>query len=157
MNKQLFRNKSIQKVSSPEQLDAYVRVATPGIWMLLAAIVVLLIGVCVWGVLGHLDTTLSTVAVSKDNQTTVYVKAENVREVETGMKVILDAQEFTVATISQEPKAVDETFSEYACHVGNLQQGEWVYVITVNGAVAEGIYDAQIVTESVSPISFVIN
>ena len=31
MNEQLFRKKSIDRVSSPEQLDAYLRVANPGV------------------------------------------------------------------------------------------------------------------------------
>ena len=59
MNDQLFRKKSVDKVSSPEQLNEYIRVANPGVWMVLAAIVILLAGVVVWGFIGHLDTTLS--------------------------------------------------------------------------------------------------
>ena len=49
MNSQLFRKKSVDKVSSPEQLNEYIRVANPGVWMVLAAIVILLAGVVVWG------------------------------------------------------------------------------------------------------------
>lgn len=44
MNQQLFRKKSVDKVSSPEQLNEYIRVANPGVWMVLAAIVILLAG-----------------------------------------------------------------------------------------------------------------
>ena len=56
MNSQLFRKKSVDRVSSPEQLNEYIRVANPGVWMVLAAIVILLAGVVVWGCIGHLDT-----------------------------------------------------------------------------------------------------
>ena len=49
MNQQVFRKKSIERISSPEQLDAYIRVTTPGVWLLLTAIAILLVGVCVWG------------------------------------------------------------------------------------------------------------
>ena len=42
MNQPLFRKKSVDKVSSPEQLNEYIRVANPGVWMVLAAIVILL-------------------------------------------------------------------------------------------------------------------
>lgn len=157
MNNQLFRKKSMEKISSPEQLDTYIRVSTPGMWMLLTAIVVLLVGVCVWGVMGHLDTTLSTVAVAQDNRLTAYVKEEDIQDVEAGMEVMIDSNSFTVVSVSGEPVAVDASFSEYACHVGGLQAGQWVYALTLDGEAADGVYAAEIVTDSVLPISFVIN
>lgn len=157
MNKQLFRAKSIQKVSSPEQLDTYIRVSNPGVWILLAAIIVLLIGVCVWGVLGRLDTTLTTVAQVEDGQITVYVKEEHIDSIAPGMTVKIGDEEFTFTTVSPQPVAVDSGFTEYACHVGELQQGQWVYPVSVSGTAADGVYSARIVIESVSPISFVIN
>ena len=56
MSDQIFRKKSLDRISSPEQLNDYIRVANPGIWMILAAVIILLAGVCVWGIFGHLDT-----------------------------------------------------------------------------------------------------
>lgn len=50
----IFRQKSIDKVSSPEKLDDYIRVTTPSVWITLAAIVVLLVGVIAWGAFGEL-------------------------------------------------------------------------------------------------------
>ena len=38
----LFREKSVTKVSSPEQLNDYIRVSTPAAWLVLVAIVLLL-------------------------------------------------------------------------------------------------------------------
>ena len=63
----IFRQKSIDKVSSPEKLDNYLRVTTPSVWITLAAILVLLIGALVWGIFGELtihniDGTIEKVA-----------------------------------------------------------------------------------------------
>lgn len=63
----IFRQKSIDKVSSPEKLDNYIRVTTPSVWITLAAILVLLIGALVWGIFGELtihniDGTIEKVA-----------------------------------------------------------------------------------------------
>ena len=63
----IFRQKSIDKVSSPEKLDDYIRVTRPGVWMTLAAIGILLVGTIVWGIFGELtihdnDGTTRTVA-----------------------------------------------------------------------------------------------
>ena len=157
MNNQLFRAKSIEKVTSPEQLDAYIRVSTPGVWMVLAAIIILLTGVCVWGIMGRLDTTVPAVAEVRENQVTLYVKEADIRDISLGMTVDLDGQSLEVTNISAEPVMVDEQFSQYARHVGQLQLGEWVYAVTCSGTLSDGIYGAQIVTESVAPMSFVIN
>ena len=51
----IFRQKSIDKVSSPEKLDDYVRVTTPSVWITLAAIVLLLIGALIWGIFGEVE------------------------------------------------------------------------------------------------------
>ena len=48
MNQQLFRKSSIDRVSSPEQLNDYIKVTNPGVWLVLAAVIVLLMGACVW-------------------------------------------------------------------------------------------------------------
>ena len=72
----LFREKNLQRISSPEQLNAYIRVSTPSVWMLLGAIVILLVGICVWGVFGRMDTKLSVVAVSENGTITAYTTVE---------------------------------------------------------------------------------
>lgn len=43
MNEQLFRKKSIERVNSPEQLNEHIRVANPGVWLVLAAVIALLV------------------------------------------------------------------------------------------------------------------
>lgn len=48
----IFRKKSMEKVSSPEQLNDYLRVSTPAVWIILAAILILLVGFIVWAVFG---------------------------------------------------------------------------------------------------------
>ena len=54
MDKKLFREKNIERVSSPEKLDDYIRVTTPGVWIVLLAILILLGGALIWGIFGEL-------------------------------------------------------------------------------------------------------
>ncbi|MBQ8227697.1 MAG: hypothetical protein IJZ88_01650 [Clostridia bacterium] len=157
MNEQLFRKKSIEKVSSPEQLNEYIRVSNPGVWMVLAAIVILLIGVCIWGILGHLDTTVTTVAVVENSEIILYIKEVDIEQIKEGMKVMIGNKECEIADIVAQPVAVGDDFPEYALHIGNLQKGEWVYPVAANGESEDGIHSADIVVESISPMSFVIN
>ena len=55
MKNSIFREKNLTQVSSPEQLNDYIRVSTPAVWLVLSAIVLLLIGVVLWGFTGRLE------------------------------------------------------------------------------------------------------
>lgn len=53
----IFRQKSMDRVSSPEQLNDYIRVTTPSVWLVMAALVVLLVGMLAWSVFGKVEAT----------------------------------------------------------------------------------------------------
>ena len=44
----LFRQKSVDRISSPEQLDDYLHVTSPALWVVLCAVAALLIGLLIW-------------------------------------------------------------------------------------------------------------
>lgn len=157
MNNQIFRKKSVDRMSSPEQLNDYIKVTNPGVWMALAAIVILLIGVCVWGVFGKLETKLTVAAVSGEGQTVLYVKEEDLPSVKENMSVYIGDDVYTVVSVSEQPITVSEDFNEYALHLGDLQTGEWVYTVKIDGNMPDGAHKAQIVIDSVSPLYFVFN
>ncbi len=48
----IFRKNSIERVSSPEQLNDYIRVTTPSVWVVLAALIILLAGILAWSIFG---------------------------------------------------------------------------------------------------------
>ena len=157
MNEQLFRKKSIDRVSSPEQLDACLRVANPGIWIVLAAIAVLLTGVCVWGILGHLDTTVNAVAVCENGTVTLYVKDEDGKSVQAGMEVQIGETACAVVTVSPMPINAGAELRDYARHVGSFAEADWVYAVRTDARLPDGVHSAKIIVESVSPMSFVVN
>lgn len=51
----LFRKKSMDKISSPEELNDYIRVTSPSVWMVLAGTVILLAGLLSWCVFGTVN------------------------------------------------------------------------------------------------------
>jgi HlyD family secretion protein len=57
MNEVLFRRVSVERLSSPEQLDQLLRVTDPKSWLGLLAIVILLITTVIWGFNGSIVTT----------------------------------------------------------------------------------------------------
>lgn len=50
----IFRKKSLERVTSPEQLNDYIKVTTPSVWIILAATLILIIGTLVWAVFGKI-------------------------------------------------------------------------------------------------------
>lgn len=157
MANSIFREKSLQRVSSPEQLNDYIRVTNPGIWVTLAAAIVLLAGFIVWGVVGNLETKADVVAVSGNGTLTCYVKEADAASVEAGDPVRVGGEEFTVQEIAAEPVAIGDDMSAYALRIGDLAVGEWVYPVTLSGSLSDGIYEASVITDSISPISFLFN
>ena len=51
----IFREKSLERVSSPEELNDYIRVTTPSVWVVLAATILLLLGMIVWSIFGTVE------------------------------------------------------------------------------------------------------
>lgn len=157
MENTIFRQKSMERVSSPEQLGDYIRVTNPGIWATLGAVVILLIGFIVWGVAGTLETKIGTAAVSDGGAVVCYVNEAEIAGVARNNTVRISNREYVVTAVAGEPVAVDESFTAYALHIGGLAVGQWVYPVTVNADLPDGVYEAAIVTDSISPISFLFN
>jgi hypothetical protein len=157
MANQLFREKSMEKVSSPEQLNDYIRVSNPGVWIALTAVIVLLVGVCVWGIFGRLETTVGSAAVVKDGVMTLYIKEEHLGKITEGMTVRVKDQEYLIAAVETVPKTIPEGFDEYMLHLSGMHVGEWVFGVTaMDTNLADGVYKSEIVVESVAPMSFIL-
>ena len=155
----IFRKVSLDRISDPEQLNDYIRVTNPGVWMILCAVILLLTGVCAWSVFGRLDTTVTVAAVTDENHTVCYVKESDAEPLEPGMEVCIADDRYLITDISPSPIQVDDSFARYLLHVGDLTDGEWVYAVTLDGVCGENgmISEAHIVTESIAPMSFVLN
>ncbi len=154
-----MEEKKLKKVDSPEQLNQYIRLSNPGVWILLIAIVVLLIGVCAWGFFGKIDTKITTVAISADYNSYIYIKEADLEKVKNGMNVeiVNNENKYEIIEIETTPEKVTDELSEYARHLGNLQIGEWVYKCRLNKNVKEGTYSANIIIESIAPMTFITN
>ena len=158
MDSGLFRKKSLDKVSGPEQMNDYIRVIGPGVWLVLAAVIALLAGVLIWSALGRLETTVAAAAVAgPDGAVVCYIGEGDLDAVHEGQTVRIGGEDHTLTNVASRPVAVDESFDAYALHVGGLEQGQWVYPAQVDASLAEGVYEARIVADSVRPISFLLN
>lgn len=158
MGSMIFREKSLKKIASPEQMNDYIRVSSPSVWMVLTAVIVLLAGVCVWGMFGHLDTAVQTGGVCTDSRLTVLVGEEDHDKIKENAVISVDGVEYAVAEITNAPIRVDDQIDPYVVHLAGFTEGDWVYRLYADvPGLADGVYAASVITERVRPLDFVLN
>ncbi len=154
----IFRKKSLERVQSPEQLNDYIKVANPGVWLVLIAVIIFLAGMIAWGQFGRLETTVKGAAVISGGEATFYLPESGAESVKAGQTVRVGDSEYTLESLSAAPVEVDAGFDTYLVHAGGFAEGDWVYTAKISGGASEdGIFGGEIVTDSVSPLSFVMN
>ena len=139
MNEELFRKKSLDKVKSPENLDDYIRVSNPGVWLLLVSVIILLVGACVWGVFGHIDSTVPASVRIENGQAVCTISEESISSVKVGQMVKFKDQETSIKSIGE------KNGKEYVC------------VLDAESSLPDGFYEGKVVVERFKPISFILN
>jgi len=86
MDQPLFRKESMERVSSPEQLNDYLHVTTPAIWVVLAAVILFLAGLFIWSSVTAVESYAAGEAVVHDGVLTLrFDDAERSSFIEVGM------------------------------------------------------------------------
>ncbi|MGN1370464.1 MAG: hypothetical protein ACI4WX_16450 [Aristaeellaceae bacterium] len=57
MSESIFRQKSLDRISSPEEIDNYMRVTRPSLWLALGVIILLLAALILWSVTARIEAT----------------------------------------------------------------------------------------------------
>jgi len=156
-NKQLFRQKSLDKVNSPESLNEYLKVTSPGVWLLLVTIIVLLCGAIIWGCFGHIDTSVKAAVISDGTESVCMVPEEALNSVVDNQMLTIEDKEYKLTPDVLEPKTIKESTNVYVLLAGELTAGDIVYEINLDEVLPEGVYQAEIVTETIKPITFLLN
>lgn len=126
-----------KKASSPDDLNDCIRVAGTGVWLILAAVIVLLAGVCIWGIFGHVDTVAEATATVENNTASFYVEDKSTFPIPETIIAKLEGAEYVL-----EPR--------------NGVSGE-ALVGSCEVSLPDGEYPAEIVLEREKPISFILN
>lgn len=134
MENQLFREKSLERISSPEELNDYLRVSTPNLWLTLVAVIVLLVGLLVWASVGKLETTIDAVAEIENNYVEVTLTGSDAEKIDEGMTIRIGNFETNIDVIRYDDLG-------RAVAVGNAD-------------IPDGNYKAEIVIENIHPIQF---
>ena len=155
--REIFRKEAVDRVASPEQLNDYIHVTSPAIWMALAGIICILVGFIVWGIFGNVYSTVDGAGIVRNGNLTVYIKTSDREAVKAGQDITVNGQKTVVREISSEPERVPDDVSGYVLDTAGLGPGEWAYKVEADTDLADGVYSATITVEKVHPIKFVIH
>ena len=88
MAQPIFRQKSIERFSSPEQMNDYLHVTTPAVWAVLVAVIGLLVGLLVWSSATAVQSYAEGRAEARDGVLTVtFAEDAGAKNVAPGMNV----------------------------------------------------------------------
>lgn len=135
-NQTLFRKKAMARISSPEDLTSYLRVTSPGLWVILAAVIALLIGMFAWSAVGVLETTVDATAIVGNHTAQIVVSGQDADTLQAGMPLRISSQEFVIASVDY------DEFGRATAHA--------------EVSLPDGTYDATIVVEQTRPIEFLL-
>ena len=153
----LFREKSLEAVESPESLNDYLRVTSPGVWLVLAAVIALLVGAILWGVFGHIRTTAAVAVSVEDGKGFCYVPYAKADGVLKQGAVTVDGKEYPLDTDADcELVVLAEDTSIRLLRAGELSAGDPVVLVPVETDLENGIYAGVAVTEDLHPISLLL-
>lgn len=172
MKQRLFREKSLEALDSPEALNDYLRVTSPRVWLVLAAVIALLLGAILWGIFGRIDTNRQVAVVTMKGRTVCFVPRKWVQEEQKALamaRVTLNGADYTVAVpedgmlpsgcLYEFFDEADETGKlalDRACKVGNVAEIEEVWAFAVDGAFEDGVKAGTVTVDSLHPISLLL-
>jgi len=149
MEKQVFRQKNMDQISSTDELHDYMHVTSPKLWMILSVILVLIIGFIVY---------VSTVSMENSIQVPAIVKYDNGAAGD--MDIILEIPDHykDVIKVNMDVRIADETgYIAALLMLGDDDNEAAVFLDDENRKLPKGTYNATVVIETISPISFLLN
>ena len=130
----VFRKKTLERITSPDQLTDYLRVTNPGIWVVFAAVIALLAGIFAWAAVGTLETTAAATVIVEDH--VARIVPAGAEALSPGMTLRVAGQEFHIAAAETD---------EYGRMIGTAEAG-----------LPDGAYSAVVVVERTRPIDFLL-
>ncbi len=130
----VFRQKTLERISSPDQLTDYLRVTNPGIWAVLITVILMLAGLLGWSTIGTLETSVNVTVTVTDHK--AQVVSSSSAELEAGMPLRLFDHEYTITSAETDA---------YGRSVGMAQVD-----------LPDGTYSGKAVTEAIHPIWFLL-
>lgn len=151
-----------EKITSPEQLNDYIHVTTPGAWLILSSVLIFLTGFLFWILTGRLEVSFSSYIYTEGESSLAFISPNNASRLKSGMAVRI-ADSGIRGTVER-VAAVTTPYKEILDHIGEtnalmmgIHEGDKLIQVamTIKDA-PEKVSRAVYVVDTVKPISFLL-
>lgn len=159
----LYREEALNRISSPDQLNGYIRTSGSGVWFALGAILLVLVGIIVWGFTGSFEITLEATGGTHDGNSACFIHASERDLIQEGMQVRYLSRDKTralgiITSISDQPMSYIDACNAYsvglATRMGFTPNAELYKVnLLINTERKDEIATIRIVRDTVRPSS----
>ena len=151
-----------EKITSPDQLNDYIRVTSPGAWIILSSILVFLAGFFIWIFNGQLEISFPSYIYTESEKSSAFLPADKVSKLKRGTTVRLSENGVSGEVLNVSDKSL--SFSEISQLIGESN----ALAMNIDGSTRlmkadvsftsppEKISRAVFVTGKVKPISFLL-
>lgn len=167
MQNNLFKKSSMERITSPEKLNDFIKVSNPTSWMILGAALAIVLGLLCWGIFGQLTESVSFNGYLKEGQLCCYAPGSLAEQLSAGMEAKVAPQgsaenafDGRILTVAEHPLSYDEAsrdiISDYM--LSSLGITGWNIAVTLetDAPLYEGVvYTVSVVTETYRPIEMV--
>ncbi len=100
-DKQIFRKNVMDRLSSPEELNDYLHITSPSVWIALVAVVLVLVGTIVWSSVTFVNSYIDATAEVEDGRMAVLLFRDSSfsDRVEIGQEVVVGNSSYIISNL----------------------------------------------------------
>ena len=92
MKRELFREKALKKMFSPEEINLYIKTSNLSMWLVFATVTILFAGFLFWSICGEIQLRFSAVTVSENGTAYCYIAEERMDEISADTTVQIEGK-----------------------------------------------------------------
>lgn len=142
MKEEMFRKSSLEEFVSPDKLDGYIKVTSPGAWALLGGIFFLLISAGIWCKAASLKSYVPITGIVQNGKIHAFASPKQAETLQEGMTVEQEGKEIgKIIWIAKEPVRKEEAGISYLTdYFRDTQLAVWNVEVTIqpNNKLPEG-------------------
>ena len=149
----VFRKKSLEKLSELDQLNSYLKVTGISAWIILAAAVMVVICIYMWGSTTRIADSIHGAGMCENGTLTCYFRQEDMDDIKSDSKVRVNGEMYEIQQIV--PKLL-YTYDVPREILYLSQKTDWYQTALVPCDLADGTYKVRVVLGKNTPLGLMM-